>query len=144
MGLDYGDKNIGVAISDPLLATATGLEVIHREEELALRKSMRRLSEIVKAYEIGTIVLGYPKNMDGTEGFRCEKTLRFKDKLERNVKKIPIVLWDERLSTTGAERSLLEGGLTREKRKLVIDKMAAVFILQGYLDFIRIRGAQNE
>lgn len=144
MGLDYGDKTIGVAISDPLLIMAAALEIIRREEEFSLKKSVRRLAEIIKEYEIGTIVLGYPKNMDGSEGFRCEKTMRFKDKLGRNFKTIPIELWDERLSTIGAERSLLEGGLTRDKRKLVIDKMAAVFILQGYLDFNRIRGVQDE
>lgn len=144
MGLDYGDKTVGVAVSDPLLTMASGLEIIRRDEELSLRKSVRRLAELVKEYEISTIVLGYPKNMDGSEGFRCEKTTHFKAKLERNFKKIPVVLWDERLSTVGAERSLMEGGLTREQRKLVIDKMAAVFILQGYLDFIRIRGVQDE
>ncbi len=132
LGLDYGDKTIGVAVSDSLGFTAQGLTVIRREDEKSIKKSISMLSEIIKEYEINIIVLGYPKNMDNSEGFRCQKTLEFKARLERNFKKIPVILWDERLSTVGADRVLIN--VSRKKRDDVIDKVAAVFILQGYLD----------
>lgn len=134
LGLDFGEKTIGVAVSDPLGWTAQGVEIIRRDREEALKPSIARIGEIIKEYGVEKIVLGYPKNMNNTLGPRIEKTEAFKLKLERNFKKMPIILWDERLSTVGAERSLLEADLSREKRKQVIDKMAAVFILQGYLD----------
>lgn len=134
LGLDFGEKTIGVAVSDPLGWTAQGVEIIRRDREEALKPSIARIGEIIKEYGVEKIVLGYPKNMNNTLGPRIEKTEAFKLKLERNFKKMPIILWDERLSTVAAERSLLEADLSREKRKQVIDKMAAVFILQGYLD----------
>lgn len=128
MGLDFGERTIGVAVSDALLWTAQGVKTIRRSS-----KEMQELEEIIHQYEIGEIVLGFPKNMNGTLGPRAELTQEFASRLE-NEFNLPINLWDERLSTMAAERTLLEGDVSRAKRKLVIDKMAAVFILQGYLD----------
>lgn len=134
LGLDYGDKTIGVAVSDPFGWTAQGLEVIRRGENDPIDKSIARLGELIDYYGVTGIVLGYPKNMNNTEGPRCEKTLLFKAELEANFKGIKITLQDERLSTKGSERSMLSGNLSRKKRGEIIDKIAAVFILQGYLD----------
>ncbi|HIT72074.1 Holliday junction resolvase RuvX [Tyzzerella sp. An114] len=134
LGLDYGDKTIGVAISDPFGWTAQGVEIIRRTNENEYKKSLARLAEIISQYEVEKIVLGFPKNMDNTEGPRCEKTRAFKERLEKRFQNIPVILWDERMSTIAAERSLLEADLSRAKRKNVIDKMAAVHILQGFLD----------
>lgn len=136
LGLDFGQKTIGVAISDPFGWTAQGLEIIRRDKEESINKSIERLKEIISEYGVEKIILGYPKNMNNTVGERGEKTEKFKAKLEKALdNKIEIILWDERLSTVGAERTLLEADVSRKKRKQVIDKMAAVFILQGYLDF---------
>lgn len=137
LGLDYGEKTIGVAISDELLLTAQGIEIIRRENEEAIKKSVARIGFLIKEYNVTSIILGFPKNMNNTEGDRCIKTRLFKERLERNFKRIDIVLWDERMSTIAAERSLLEADLSRKKREDVIDKMAAVFILQGYLNSIK-------
>ena len=137
LGLDYGDKTIGVAVSDPFGWTAQGVEIIRRSGETEYKKSMARLAELMETYEAETIVLGYPKNMNNTEGPRCEKTKAFQERLLRRFPKVPVILWDERMSTIAAERSLIAADLSREKRKSVIDKMAAVHILQGYLDSIR-------
>ncbi len=133
LGLDFGQKTVGVAVSDPFGWTAQGVEIIRRVDELSLKKTIERLAELIVQYEVDSIVLGYPKNMNNSEGERCIKTEAFKHKLE-NKFHIPVILWDERLSTIAAERVLLEADLSRRKRKNVIDKMAAVFILQGYLD----------
>ena len=134
LGLDYGDKTIGVAVSDPLGIMALGVETIRRRRESALKASIRRLGELIAKYDtVGTIVLGFPKNMNNTLGERCAKTLVFKEKLTRSFENIPVVLWDERLSTMGARRTL--SGHVPEAG--VIDEMAAVFILQGYMDYIR-------
>lgn len=133
LGLDFGQKTIGVAVSDNFCWTAQGVEIIRRKEENNLKKSIERISELIKSYNAEKIVLGYPKNMNNTLGERAEKTELFKKRLEKTFK-IEVILWDERLSTVAAERSLLEADLSRKKRSLVIDKMAAVFILQGYLD----------
>lgn len=133
LGLDFGQKTIGVAVCDPFGWTAQGLEIIRREDEENLKKSIERIKAICKEYEVESIVLGYPKNMNNTLGERAEKTEAFKKRLEKEIK-LPVELWDERLSTVAAERGLLEADLSRAKRKQVIDKMAAVFILQGYLD----------
>lgn len=133
LGLDFGSKTIGVAVCDPFGWTAQGLEIIRREEENNLKKSIVRISELCREYAVESIVLGLPKNMNNTEGERVEKTLAFKKRLEKELK-LPVELWDERLSTVAAERSLLEADLSRAKRKKVIDKMAAMYILQGYLD----------
>lgn len=133
MGLDYGSKTIGVAVSDPLGLTAKGVEIIRREEENKLRKSLRRVEELVKEYEVEEIVLGFPKNMNNTIGERAEKSLQLKETLERRLG-LPVVMWDERLTTVEANRTLMETGVRRENRGKYVDMIAAVFILQGYLD----------
>lgn len=133
MGLDYGSKTIGVAISDPMGLTAQGLEIIRREEENKLRKSLRRIEELVQEYQVKEIVLGFPKNMNNTIGERAEKSLQLKETLERRLG-LPVVMWDERLTTVEADRTLIEAGVRRENRKKYVDMIAAVFILQGYLD----------
>ena len=134
LGLDYGDKTIGVAVSDGFGWTAQGVEVIKRTTDTEYKKSILKIAEWIKEYEVDTIVLGYPKNMNNTEGKRCEKTKIFQKHLERAFPNITVILWDERMSTMAAERSLLEADMSRKKRKNIIDKMAAVHILQGYLD----------
>lgn len=133
MGLDYGSKTIGVAISDPLGITAQGIEIIRREEENKLRKSLRRVEELAKEYEVSEIVLGFPKHMNNTIGERAEKSLQLKEVLERRLG-LPVVMWDERLTTVEANRTLMETGVRRENRGKYVDMIAAVFILQGYLD----------
>ena len=133
MGLDYGSKTVGVAISDPLGLTAQGIETIARKEENKLRQTLARIEALVKEYEVEKIVLGFPKNMNNTIGERAEKSLELKGKLERRIG-IPVIMWDERLTTVEAERTLIESKVRREDRKKYVDKIAAVFILQGYLD----------
>ena len=133
MGLDYGSKTVGVSISDALLLTAQGIETIERKEENKLRKTLARIEELAKEYEVEKIILGFPKNMNNTIGERGEKTLEFKEMLERRTG-LPVIMWDERLTTVEAERTLIESNVRRENRKKYIDKIAAVFILQGYLD----------
>lgn len=133
LGLDYGSKTVGVAVGDELGITAQGVETISRKSENKLRQTCARIEELIKEYQVTEIVLGYPKNMNNTEGERAEKTRDFKEMLERRSQ-LPVVLWDERLSTVSAERTLMESGVRRENRKRVIDKIAAVFILQNYLD----------
>lgn len=133
MGLDYGSKTVGVAVSDPLGITAQGIETITRKEENKLRKTLARIEELVKEYEVEKIVLGFPKNMNNTIGDRAEKSLELKAMLERRIG-IPVIMWDERLTTVEAERTLMESNVRREERKKYVDKIAAVFILQGYLN----------
>lgn len=133
MGLDYGSKTIGVAVSDPLGLTAQGVEIIRREEENKLRKSLRRIEELVKQYEVEELVLGFPKNMNNTIGERAEKSLQLKETLEKRLG-LPVVMWDERLTTVEANRTLMKTGVRRENRGKYVDMIAAVFILQGYLD----------
>lgn len=137
LGLDYGSKTVGVAICDELGLMAHGLETITRDKEESIKKTIKRLEEIIKDYNVEKIVLGYPKNMDGSEGFRCEKTVEFKNRLERNFKKTEVILWDERLSTSFATSILFEGNVKKENHKKVIDKVAASYILQGYLDSLK-------
>ena len=137
MGLDYGSKTVGVAISDPLCITAQGIETIDRKEENKLRKTLARIEELAKEYEVDRIVLGFPKNMNNTIGDRAEKTLEFKEMLERRTG-LSVIMWDERLTTVEAERTLIESKVRRENRKKYVDKIAAVFILQGYLDSLSI------
>ena len=146
LGLDYGDKTIGVAVSDPFGWTAQGVCVLRRRNEAGLKANLSELAEIIEQYEVERIVLGYPKNMNNTEGPRCEKTRDFQKRLLKRFPKLPVTLWDERMSTMAAERTLLEANLSRQKRGQVIDKAAAVFILQGYLDgeAARNRAAQAE
>lgn len=130
MGLDYGDKTIGVAISDALKITAQGKEVIRRTSGKA---DFARLRQIIAEDEVETIVVGLPRNMNGTYGPRAEETLKFVEKL-KNTFTIPVVTYDERLTTSAAEKVLISGDVSRAKRKQVIDMMAAVIILQGYLE----------
>lgn len=133
LGLDYGTKTTGVAVSDPLGWTAQGLEIIRRNDENNLKDTINRISELCKHYQVQKIVLGLPKNMNNTIGERGEKTLQFKEKLEKKVE-VPVVLWDERLTTVAAENMLISADISRQKRKKVIDKIAATIILQNYLD----------
>ncbi|MDA8236201.1 MAG: Holliday junction resolvase RuvX [Clostridia bacterium] len=129
MALDVGDRTIGVALSDPMGWTAQGLEVIRRK---TIEADLARLREIVKEYEVTQVVVGLPKNMDGSLGPQAEKVLVFVKELEGTLG-LPVVTWDERLSTVAAQRTLIDADVSRAKRKQVIDKMAAVVILQGYL-----------
>nr|WP_317282411.1 Holliday junction resolvase RuvX [uncultured Sellimonas sp.] len=139
MGLDFGAKTVGVAISDPLGLTAQGIETITRKQENKLRQTLARIEELIKEYEVEKIVLGFPKHMNNDIGERAEKTMEFKEMLERRTD-LAVELWDERLTTVSAERILIESQVRRENRKQYIDKIAAVFILQGYLDSIGMRG----
>ncbi len=132
--MDFGSRTVGVAISDPLLITAQGIEIIRRKDENKLRQTLARIEALIVEYEVSEIVLGLPKNMNDTLGERAELSLEFKDKLERRTG-LPVVMWDERLTTVSADRVMMEAGIRREHRKEYIDKIAAVFILQGYLDY---------
>ena len=138
LGLDYGSKTVGVAVSDPLGFTAQGLETIWRKQENKLRQTLARIEELVSEYQVETIVVGYPKNMNNTLGERAEKALEFKEMLERRTG-LPVVMWDERLTTVEANRTLMEANVRRENRKQYLDELAAVFILQGYLDSLSFR-----
>jgi putative holliday junction resolvase len=132
LGLDLGTKTLGVAVSDELGWTAQGLETLAIDEERG-EYGLKRLREIIDEYQVGTIVVGFPKNMNGTIGPRAEASQRFAELLKREFS-LPVILWDERLSTMAAERMLIAADLSRKKRRQVIDKMAAVVILQSYLD----------
>lgn len=133
MGLDLGSKTVGVAISDPLLITAQGIEIIRRKEENKLRQTLARIEALIVEYEVDRIVLGLPKNMNNTLGERAQLSLEFKEKLERRTG-LPVVMWDERLTTVAADQAMMEAGIRRENRKEYVDKIAACLILQGYLD----------
>ena len=136
LGLDYGTKTVGVALSDELGITAQPFETITRKDENKLRKTYARIEEIVAEYKVEKIVLGYPKNMNNTIGERAQKSLAteaFRDSLVRRTG-LDVILWDERLSTVASNKVLMESGVRREHRKKVIDQVAASMILQGYLD----------
>lgn len=135
MGLDYGSKTVGVAISDSLLVTAQSVETVWRKSENKLRQTLARIEQLIHEYEVGKIVLGFPKNMNNTIGERAEKALEFKGMLEKRTG-LEVVLWDERLTTVEADRVLIEGNIHFEHRKQYVDQIAAVFILQGFLDSI--------
>lgn len=135
IGLDFGSKTVGVAVSDELLITAQGVEIVRRKSESKLRQTLARIEELITEYEVGKIVLGFPKNMNNTEGERCEKTLAFKEMLERRTG-LTVELWDERLTTVAADHAMMEAGIRRENRKEHVDRIAATFILQGYLDYL--------
>jgi putative Holliday junction resolvase len=130
MGLDYGDKTIGVAVSDEFGWTAQGIEVIRRRKP---EDDLDRLRQIAKEYEVTSIVVGLPKNMNNTIGPRGELCIAFSDTL-KDALQMPVMMWDERLTTVSAQRTLLEADVSRKKRKQVVDKMAAALILQNYLD----------
>ena len=135
LGLDFGTKTVGVAVSDELLITAQGVEIIRRKAPTKLRQTLARIDELVGEYGVEKIVLGYPKNMNNTEGERCERTQEFKEMLEKRTG-LEVVLWDERLTTVSADNAMMEMGIRRENRKEYVDEIAAIFILQGYLDFL--------
>ena len=135
LGLDYGSKTVGVAVSDPLGFTAQGVEIIRRKSENKMRQTLARIEELFAQYQVEEIVLGLPKNMNNTLGDRAEKSLELKETLERRTG-LPVVMWDERLTTVSANRVLMETGVRRENRKEHVDEIAAVFILQGYLDYL--------
>ena len=142
MGLDFGSKTVGVSVSDPLGLTAQGVEIIRRTSENKLRQTLARIETLIQEYEVGKIGLGLPKNMNNTIGDRAEKSLAFKEMLERRTG-LPVVMWDERLTTVEANRTLIESGVRRENRKEYVDKLAAVYILQGYLDCEGIKNGKN-
>jgi len=142
MGLDFGSVTTGVAISDALKLTAQGIEVINRKQENKLRQTLARIGELITEYEVETIVLGYPKNMNNTIGDRAQKSEEFAEKL-RNRFQIEVVLWDERLTTVSAHQAMIEGNVRREDRAKVVDKVAAVIILQGYLDWLSIQRCEE-
>ncbi len=133
MGLDYGSKTVGVAISDAMQITAQGIEIIRRKDENKLRQTLARIEELIVEYEVTEIVLGLPKNMNDTMGPRVEATLEFQEKLERRTG-LPVYTWDERLTTVSADKTMMEAGVRRENRKEYVDMIAAVLILQGFLD----------
>lgn len=143
IGLDYGSKTVGVAVSDPLGLTAQAVETIWRKQENKLRRTLARIEELIAEYQADTIVVGYPKNMNNTIGERAEKSLEFRDMLEKRTG-LPVVMWDERLTSVAAERTLMESGVRRENRKQYLDELAAVFILQGYLDSLAIKKEEHD
>ena len=143
MGLDLGSKTVGVAVSDPLGITAQGVEIIRRESEDKLRRTLARIETLAKEYEVETFVLGYPKHMDNTIGERAQKSEAFKEMLERRTG-LPVILWDERLTTVAADNAMDEAGLSREKKKEYVDMIAASLILQGYLDSLAFARKSDE
>lgn len=134
IGLDYGSKTVGVAISDPTGFLATPVETIKREEEVNLKQTVRRIRALCEENDVHTIVLGLPKNMNDTLGERAELTIAFQKRLQRDLYLVEVLLWDERLTTRQAEIPMLEAGMRFNKRKRVVDQMAAALILQSYLD----------
>ena len=135
LGLDYGSKTVGVAVSDSLGLTAQGVEIIRRKSENKMRQTLARIEELIAQYQVEKIVLGLPKNMNNTLGDRAEKSLELKETLERRTG-LAVVMWDERLTTVSANRVLMETGVRSENRKEHVDESAAIFILQGYLDYL--------
>lgn len=143
LGLDYGSKTVGVAVSDPLGLTAQAVETIWRKQENKLRRTLARISELVEEYQAERLVVGYPKNMNNTIGERAQKSLEFKEMLEKRTG-LPVVMWDERLTSVEANRTLMETGVRRENRKQYMDELAAVFILQGYLDSLAMSKDEHD
>lgn len=137
MALDVGDRTIGVAVSDALGVAAHPVETIRRTR---LEADLDRIATLVQEREATEVIVGLPRMLDGSLGVQAEKTQAFTDALKPAIP-VPVVLWDERLSTVAAERALIASGLTRKRRKGVVDQVAAVFFLQGYLDFRAGRGA---
>lgn len=143
MGLDFGSKTVGVAVSDSLLMTAQGVEIIRRKEENKLRQTLARIEALIVEYEVQEIVLGLPKNMNATEGERVRLTMEFKEKLERRTG-LQVHMWDERLTTVAADKTMIEAGIRRENRREYVDMLAASFILQGYLDRLALQKEKDE
>ena len=139
LGLDFGTHTVGVAVSDELGITAQGVEIIRRKSPDKLRQTLARIEALASSYGVSKIVLGYPKNMNNTEGERCEKTKEFQAMLERRMD-LAVELWDERLTTVAADHVMQISGIRREKRNEYVDEIAAMMILQGYLDFMKTNG----
>ena len=135
MGLDYGSVTVGVAISDELLFTAQGIEVIRRKQENKLRQTYQRIETLIEEYGVEQIVVGYPKHLDNSIGERAKKSEEFAEDLKRRTGLL-VVLWDERLTTVAAHRVLDQGAVGLKQKMQVVDKLAAVLILQGYLDYL--------
>ena len=140
LGLDFGSKTVGVAVSDPLGITAQGVEIIRRNDENKLRQTLARIEAIVQEYQVEQIVLGLPKMMNDSLGERVDKTMEFKEHVSRRTG-LPVILWDERLTTVAADKAMMEAGIRRENRKDYVDMIAAQLILQGYLDSISMQKA---
>lgn len=140
LGLDFGSKTVGVAVSDPLRITAQGVEIIRRKDENKLRQTLARIEAIVQEYEVEQIVLGLPKMMNDSLGERVDKTMEFKEHVSRRTG-LPVIMWDERLTTVAADRAMMEAGIRRENRKDYVDMIAAQLILQGYLDSLSMQKA---
>jgi len=139
LGLDIGEKRIGVAVSDELGYTAQGMQVLTRK---GLDDDLAALKELIEAAEVTEVVVGFPKNMDGSVGESAQNVLSFVKKMEESLT-IPLILWDERWTTAEATRVLLQADLSRKKRRKVVDKLAAVLILQGYLDSLDQQGGEG-
>ena len=142
LGLDFGSKTVGVAVSDPLGITAQPVEIVRRKSESKLRQTLARIEELVREYGAEKLVPGLPKNMNNTLGERAEKSLAFKEMLEKRTE-LPVVMWDERLTTVAANRAMMEGGVRRENRGKYVDALAATLILQGYLDSLAASDTRN-
>lgn len=140
LGLDFGSKTVGVAVSDPLRITAQGVEIIRRKDENKLRQTLARIEAIVQEYEVEQIVLGLPKMMNDSLGERVDKTMEFKEHVSRRTG-LPVIMWDERLTTVAADKAMMEAGIRRENRKDYVDMIAAQLILQGYLDSLSMHKA---
>ena len=138
LGLDFGSRTVGVAVSDALGITAQGVEIIRRKSPNKLRRTLARIEEIVSFYDVEQIVLGYPKHMNNTEGERCELTKEFMEKLERRFD-FPVELWDERLTTAQARNIMTESGIRGDMQKEYVDEIDAMLILQGYLDSLQMK-----
>lgn len=143
MGLDFGSKTVGVAVSDELLITAQAKEIIRREREDKLRRTCARIEELIEEYGVERIVLGLPKNMNDTQGTRAEKTREFGDMLTRRTG-LDVVYWDERLTTVAADKAMMETGIRRENRRDYVDMIAAALILQGYLDHLAMQAGGSD
>ena len=143
MGLDYGTKTVGVAVSDPLGLTAQAIETIGRKEENKLRRTCARIEELIEKYGVDKIVLGFPKHMNNDIGERAEKSLEFRDMLHRRTG-LEIIMWDERLTTASAIGYLNMTDTRGKKRKAVVDTVAATIILQDYLDSLRLRRERED
>ncbi len=143
LGLDYGSVTVGVAVSDALFLTAQGVEVIRRKQENKLRQTLARIEELINQYEVGTIVLGYPKHLNNSIGERAIKSEEFAQKLRQRTG-LEVVLWDERLTTVAAHQVLSQSGMNHEEKAKVVDKLAAVLILQGYLDKLSFEKKEHD
>ena len=143
MGLDYGSVTVGVAISDPLLITAQGIEVIRRKQENKLRQTYARIEALIEEYGVERIVVGFPKHLNNTVGVRAELANEFAENVRRRTG-LEVVMWDERLTTVAAHRGLDEAELNYKKKAEVVDMLAAVLILQGYLDYLSMQSKEHE